>query len=122
MLLFRAILELMKILAVAVGLRSFANRVVIERRSIGDRLRMPGIGRLLGGASVHVALASTADAWIEIVRAGVIPLAVRREELRRYEWILCSHHGWLGLWLIADLRGAIHWLRRDSAHSPDLLE
>ena len=91
MLVFRA-LELMKKLAVDVGLRSFDNRVMIERRNIGNRLRMPGIVKLLAGASVHTVRAGTADARIEIARTRVILLAVGREELRRYEWMLCRHH------------------------------
>ena len=92
MLVLRA-LELMKKLAVDVGLGSFDNRFMIERRNIGNRLRKPGIVTLLEGASVHTVMAGTADAWIEIARTRVIPLAEGREELRRYEWMLCRHHG-----------------------------
>ena len=91
-LVFRA-LELMKKLAVAVGLRSFGNLAMVERRHIGNRLPVPGIVELLEGTSVHTVMAGTAGAWIEIVRARVITLAVGREELRRYERMLCSHHG-----------------------------
>ena len=92
MLMFRA-LVLLKKLAVAVGLRSFGNWVMIERRYIGHRLRMPGVVKLLEGVSNHTMMVGTAGAWIEIGRARVKTLAVGREELRRYEWMLGSHHG-----------------------------
>ena len=91
MLVLRA-LEMMKKLAVDVGLGSFDSRVMIERQSIGNRLRMPGIVKLLEGASVHTVMAGTADAWIEITRTRLIPLAVGGEELRRYKWMLCRHN------------------------------
>ena len=120
LLVFRA-LVLIKILAVAVGLRSFGNRVMVERRPIGNRLLMPGVVKLLEGMSVHTVMA-TAGAWIEVARARVVTLAVGREELRRYERVLCSHHGCLSLWLLEDLRRAVHGLCRDSAHSSRLFE